>query len=38
VYIAVSRARQQLYLPYDVVEWIDYHHSREPKFRESHGY
>jgi len=38
VYIAVSRARQQLYLPYDVVEWIDYHHSRAPKFRESHGY
>jgi hypothetical protein len=38
VYIAISRARQQLYLPYDVVEWIEYHDSREPKFRESHGY
>ncbi len=36
VYIAISRATLQLYLPYDVVEWIDYHTSRA--FRESHGY
>ncbi|MGY2374773.1 hypothetical protein ACW9IB_09715 [Pseudomonas sp. SDO524_S393] len=36
VYIAVSRARLQLYLPYDVVDWIDYH--KYQKFRESHGY
>ncbi|MBI6912112.1 AAA family ATPase [Pseudomonas palleroniana] len=35
VYIAISRARSQLYLPYDVVEWIDYHSGQ--KFRESHG-
>ncbi|WP_248731337.1 hypothetical protein [Pseudomonas sp. MWU13-2517] len=35
VYIAISRATSQLYLPYDVVEWIDYH--RDQKFRESHG-
>jgi hypothetical protein len=25
VYIAISRARRQLYVPYDVVEWIEYH-------------
>lgn len=36
VYIAISRARRQLYVPYDVVEWIDYH--RYQKYRESHGY
>ncbi|ANH97528.1 hypothetical protein A8L59_08965 [Pseudomonas koreensis] len=36
VYIAISRARQQLYLPYDVVEWIEFHDYQ--KFRESHGY
>ncbi|EJN30398.1 hypothetical protein PMI35_01964 [Pseudomonas sp. GM78] len=36
VYIAISRARQQLYLPYDVVEWIEYH--KYQKYRESHGY
>lgn len=36
VYIAISRARQRLYIPYDVVEWIDYH--KEQKFREFHGY
>lgn len=36
VYIAISRARMQLYLPYDVVEWIDYH--KYQKTRESHGY
>ncbi|QHF46311.1 hypothetical protein PspS35_21880 [Pseudomonas sp. S35] len=36
VYIAISRARVQLYLPYDVVEWIDFHTYQ--KTRESHGY
>lgn len=36
VYIAISRARQQLYLPYDVVEWVEYHTYQ--KYRESHGY
>lgn len=36
VYIAISRARRQLYLPYDVVEWIDYH--KYQKTREIHGY
>jgi hypothetical protein len=36
VYIALSRARQQLYLPYDVQEWIDYHKGQP--FRELHGY
>ncbi len=36
VYIAISRARAQLYLPYDVVEWIDYH--KYQKTRETHGY
>ena len=36
VYIALSRARRQLYLPYDVQEWIDYHKSQP--FRELHGY
>lgn len=36
VYIAISRAKLQLYIPYDVVEWIDYHKSQG--FRESHGY
>ncbi|MEJ5057929.1 MULTISPECIES: hypothetical protein [unclassified Pseudomonas] len=36
VYIAISRARQQLYLPYDVVDWIDYH--KYQKYRESHDY
>lgn len=36
VYIALSRARRQLYLPYDVQEWIDYHKGQ--KFRELHGY
>jgi hypothetical protein len=32
VYIAISRARWRLYLPYDVVEWIEYHHHQ--KFRD----
>ncbi|MEX5343601.1 hypothetical protein [Pseudomonas sp. I2] len=36
VYIALSRARRQLYLPYDVEEWIAYHKGKS--FRESHGY
>ncbi|MDQ0653044.1 AAA family ATPase [Pseudomonas cedrina] len=36
VYIAISRARVQLYLPYDVVEWIDFHKSQTT--REYHGY
>jgi hypothetical protein len=36
VYIALSRARRQLYLPYDVEEWISYHKSQP--FRELHGY
>ncbi|MCU7250454.1 hypothetical protein [Pseudomonas koreensis] len=39
VYIAISRARRQLYLPYDVVEWVDYHVGHDDqKFRELHGY
>lgn len=36
VYIAISRAKQELYVPYDVVEWIEYHNYQG--FRESHGY
>jgi len=36
VYIALSRAKRQLYIPYDVVEWIDFHSSQ--KFRELSGY
>ncbi|MCQ3034341.1 AAA family ATPase [Pseudomonas syringae] len=36
VYIAVSRAKQQLYLPYDVVEWVEYHDYQ--KYRETPGY
>lgn len=36
VYIALSRARRQLYLPYDVEEWINYHKGQP--FRELHGY
>ncbi|QXH49957.1 hypothetical protein KSS94_18655 [Pseudomonas fakonensis] len=36
VYIALSRARRQLYLPYNVQEWIDYHKGQP--FRELHGY
>lgn len=36
VYIAISRAKRQLYVPYDVVEWIEYHQYQ--KYRESHGY
>ncbi|KAA6179285.1 hypothetical protein F3K50_02930 [Pseudomonas marginalis] len=36
VYIALSRAKQQLYLPYDVIEWVEYHNYQ--KYRESHGY
>lgn len=36
VYIAISRAKQQLYVPYDVVEWLEYHHYQG--FSGSHGY
>ncbi|MFV3326236.1 hypothetical protein ACNFG0_07175 [Pseudomonas sp. NY15372] len=36
VYIALSRARRHLYLPYDVQEWVAYHKGQP--FRESHGY
>ncbi|MGR3886045.1 hypothetical protein [Pseudomonas sp. 1152_12] len=35
VYIAISRAKQQLYLPYDVVEWIEYHGHQ---YRETPGF
>jgi hypothetical protein len=35
VYIAISRAQQQLYIPYDVAEWIEYHKAQT--FREFHG-
>ncbi|MBA1200925.1 hypothetical protein G7009_03900 [Pseudomonas capeferrum] len=35
VYIAISRARHTLYLPYDLQEWIDYHGGNH---RELHGY
>lgn len=35
VYIAISRAKVKLYVPFDVVEWVDYHEGQ--KFRESHG-
>lgn len=37
-YIAISRAKAKLYVPVDVVEWVDNHQSRKPMFRESHGY
>lgn len=36
VYIAISRAKRQLYVPCDVTEWIE-HHNRQ-KFRELSGY
>jgi hypothetical protein len=36
VYIAVSRARRQLFVPYDVVEWVEYHDDQG--YRESHGF
>ncbi|MBX8572894.1 hypothetical protein K5D36_24755 [Pseudomonas cichorii] len=36
VYIAISRAKQKVYIPYDVVEWIEFHNYQ--KFRESYGY
>jgi hypothetical protein len=38
VYIAISRAKVKLYVPMDVVEWVDGHEGRKQKFRESHGY
>lgn len=36
VYIAISRAKRQLYVPCDVVEWVDLHNRQ--KFREPSGY
>lgn len=36
VYIALSRARRHLYLPYDVDEWVAYHKGQP--FRQVHGY
>lgn len=36
VYIAISRAKRQLYLPYNVVEWVEFHNHQ--KFRELTGY
>ncbi|WP_252091183.1 hypothetical protein [Pseudomonas sp. MWU13-3659] len=36
VYIALSRARRQLYLPFDVEEWVNYHKGQP--FRELHGH
>ncbi|MFL1548291.1 hypothetical protein ACI77I_04195 [Pseudomonas sp. D47] len=36
VYIAISRAKQQLYLPYDVVEWIEY--QSQQQYRETLGF
>lgn len=38
VYIAISRAKVKLYVPMDVVEWVDEHQGRTKRFRESHGY
>jgi hypothetical protein len=35
VYIAISRAKMQLYVPYDVVEWVEFHKSQG--YRESVG-
>lgn len=34
VYIAISRAKHKLYIPYSIAEWIDYH----KEFRELSGY
>lgn len=36
IYIAISRAKLKLYVPYDVAEWIDHHYAQ--KFRELSGY
>lgn len=36
VYIALSRARRQVFLPYDVEEWINFH--KNQPFRELYGY
>ncbi|WP_419735654.1 hypothetical protein [Pseudomonas sp. COR18] len=36
VYIAISRAKMQLYLPFDVVEWVEFHDGQ--KYREVLGY
>ena len=35
VYIALSRARRQVFLPYDVDEWINYH---KGQFRDLYGF
>lgn len=35
IYIAISRAKMQLYVPYDVVEWIEFH--KYQGYRESLG-
>ncbi len=36
VYIAISRAKYKLYVPYDVIEWVAHHDSQ--KFRGASGY
>jgi len=36
VYIAISRAKRKLYLPCDVIEWIELHNRQQ--FREPSGY
>jgi hypothetical protein len=36
VYIAISRARLKLYVPYDVVAWVEYHEYQ--KFRDTAGH
>jgi len=36
VYIAISRAKRQLYIPNNVVEWVEHHNHQ--KFRELSGY
>jgi hypothetical protein len=36
VYIALSRAKAKLYVPFDVVEWVDYHEGQ--RFRDLPGH
>lgn len=36
VYIAISRTKRKLYIPYDVTDWVEYHKDR--KFRELSGH
>ncbi|WP_295461210.1 hypothetical protein [uncultured Pseudomonas sp.] len=36
VYIAISRTKRNLYIPYDVIEWVEYHNNN--KFRELSGF